>query len=39
MCDLQLIYRERGAETRDDYFRNIANEAGLASTRISRRLS
>ena len=26
MCDLQLMYRECGAETRDDYLRGIANE-------------
>ena len=29
MCDLQLMYRECGAETRDDYLRSIANENGL----------
>jgi hypothetical protein len=29
MCDLQLMYRECGAETRDDYLRDIANENGL----------
>tara|TARA_R110000824_G_scaffold24090_1_gene85315 strand:+ start:16195 stop:16413 length:219 start_codon:yes stop_codon:yes gene_type:complete len=29
MCDLQLLYRECGAETRDDYLRGIANENGL----------
>ena len=29
MCDLQLIYRECGAETRDDYLRDLANENGL----------
>jgi hypothetical protein len=29
MCDLQLMYRECGAETRDDYLRGIANENGL----------
>ena len=49
MCDLQLMYRECGAETRDDYLRGIANEnglpiavsaespTGLASVRISGR--
>ncbi len=26
MCDLQLMYRECGAETRDGYLRGIANE-------------
>jgi len=30
MCDLQLMYREYGAETRDDYLRGIANENGLS---------
>ena len=29
MCDLQLMYRECGAETRDDYLRAVANENGL----------
>ena len=29
MCDLQLMYRECGAETRDDYLRDVANENGL----------
>ena len=29
MCDLQLMYRECGAETRDDYLRSVANENGL----------
>jgi hypothetical protein len=29
MCDLQLMYRECGAETRDDYLRGVANENGL----------
>ena len=29
MCDLQLMYREWGAETRDDYLRELANENGL----------
>jgi hypothetical protein len=29
MFDLQLMYRECGAETRDDYLRGIANENGL----------
>lgn len=29
MYDLQLMYRECGAETRDDYLRSIANENGL----------
>ena len=29
MCDLQLMYRECGAETRDDYLRDLANENGL----------
>ncbi len=29
MCDLRLMYRECGAETRDDYLRDIANENGL----------
>jgi hypothetical protein len=29
MFDLQLMYRECGAETRDDYLRDLANENGL----------
>ena len=29
MCDLQLMYRECGAGTRDDYLRELANENGL----------
>ena len=29
MRDLQLLYRECGAETRDDYLRDVANENGL----------
>ena len=29
MYDLQLMYRECGAETRDDYLRELANENGL----------
>jgi hypothetical protein len=29
MGDLQLMYRECGAETRDDYLRDLANENGL----------
>ena len=29
MCDLLLMYRECGAETRDDYLRELANENGL----------
>ena len=29
MRDLQLLYRECGAETRDDYLRSVANENGL----------
>jgi hypothetical protein len=29
MCDLQLMYRECGAESRDDYLRGLANENGL----------
>ena len=29
MCDLQLMYRECGAETRDDYLRDLANENAL----------
>ena len=29
MTDLQLMYRECGAETRDDYLRELANENGL----------
>ena len=29
MCDLQLMYRACGAETRDDYLRSVANENGL----------
>jgi hypothetical protein len=29
MCDLQLMYRECGAETRNDYFRGVTNENGL----------
>jgi len=29
MSDLQLMYRECGAETRDDYLRELANENGL----------
>ena len=30
MCDLQVMYRECGAETRDDYLRAVTNENGLA---------
>jgi hypothetical protein len=29
MGDLQLMYLECGAETRDDYLRDLANENGL----------
>ncbi len=29
MYDLQLMYRECGAETRDDYLRVLANDNGL----------
>ena len=29
MADLLLMYRECGAETRDDYLRGVANENGL----------
>jgi hypothetical protein len=29
MCDLQLMYRKCGAETRDDYLRDLANDNGL----------
>ena len=29
MCDLQLMYRECEAETRDDSLRDLANENGL----------
>jgi hypothetical protein len=29
MCDLPLMYRECGAESRDDYLREVANENGL----------
>ena len=29
MCDLLLMYRACGAETRDDYLRELANENGL----------
>jgi hypothetical protein len=29
MGDLQLMYRECGAKTRDDYLRDLANENGL----------
>jgi hypothetical protein len=29
MCDLLLSYRASGAECRDDYLRDIANENGL----------
>ena len=29
MSDLQLMYRQCGAETRDDYLRSVANENGL----------
>ncbi|MCO4092550.1 MAG: hypothetical protein HEQ34_11425 [Sphingorhabdus sp.] len=29
MFDLQLMYHECGAETRDDYSRSIANDNGL----------
>ena len=29
MCDLLLMYRECGAETRDEYLRDVANENGL----------
>ena len=30
MCDLQLMYRACGAECRDDYLRELANENGLS---------
>ena len=29
MCDLTLMYRACGAESRDDYLRGVANENGL----------
>ena len=29
MCDFLLMYRDCGAETRDDYLRELANENGL----------
>ena len=29
MCDLLLMYRACGAECRDDYLRDVANENGL----------
>jgi hypothetical protein len=29
MSDLLLMYRECGAETRDDYLRGLANDNGL----------
>ncbi len=29
MCDLTLMYRACGAESRDDYLRDAANEHGL----------
>jgi hypothetical protein len=29
MCDLTLMYRACGAESRDDYLRDVANENGL----------
>ena len=29
MCDLTLMYRACGAESRDDYLRDLANENGL----------
>ena len=36
MCDLQLMYRECGAETRDDYLRDLANENGLPIACVQR---
>jgi hypothetical protein len=36
MGDLQLMYRECGAETRDDYLRDLANENGLSIDCVQR---
>ena len=36
MRDLQLMYRECGAETRDDYLRGVANENGLPIACVQR---
>ena len=36
MCDLQLMYRECGAETRDDYLRFLADENGLPIAAVQR---
>jgi hypothetical protein len=36
MGDLQLMYRECGAETRDDYLRDLANENGLPIACVQR---
>ena len=37
MSDLLLQYRACGAETRDDYLRNVANENGLPLACVRRR--
>ncbi len=36
MCDLQLMYRACGAETRDDYLRLLANQNGLPIVAVQR---
>ena len=36
MCDLLLMYRECGAETRDDYLRLLADENGLPIEAVQR---
>ena len=36
MCDLTLMYRACGAESRDDYLRDVANENGLPIAAVQR---
>ena len=36
MCDLTLMYRACGAESRDDYLRAVANENGLPIAVVQR---
>ena len=36
MCDLQLMFRECGAATRDGYRRDLANENGLPLACVQR---
>jgi hypothetical protein len=36
MDDLQLMYRACGAETRDDYLRNVADDNGLPVETVKR---